>query len=266
MDRFKPALRKVARELDLPRNVRAAILVEMAADLEALFGHHRRRGASEEEAARRAEQTVLGSSDVIRRLGRLHQATWRGWSESVGARLSGGADLVLMAVGVAPMLLLAGFVAARVLVAHPATPVLWVLIAVGLILVGLVLTAVASLLRGGRAQSRWFPMLLVLSALAPALGVLALALGGHATMSALAIGTPDAATQVSLAARVARDGAALLVGLLLGIAGALSWFVLQNRFSVQLVRDVDAMLEDGPARDTVGGANGIVPLVRGRSA
>lgn len=61
MERFAPALRRVARELDLPRAVRSPLLLEMASDLDPVFEHHRSRGVGEAEAARRAEETVLGS-------------------------------------------------------------------------------------------------------------------------------------------------------------------------------------------------------------
>lgn len=72
MHRFAPALRRVARELDLPRGARATVLRELAGDLDAVYAHHRERGLGEAEAQRRAEETVLGTTQVIRRLARLH--------------------------------------------------------------------------------------------------------------------------------------------------------------------------------------------------
>lgn len=50
MDRFAAALRRVAGELDLPRAARDPLLLEMAADLEAVFEHHMARGLGTEEA------------------------------------------------------------------------------------------------------------------------------------------------------------------------------------------------------------------------
>lgn len=82
MEKFAPALGRVARELDLPRGVRGPLLLEMAADLEAVFERRRACGLGEVEAARKAEEAVLGSSEVLGRLAQLHKRSWRGWSRS----------------------------------------------------------------------------------------------------------------------------------------------------------------------------------------
>lgn len=264
-NRFAPALRRVARDLDLPRSVRAAILLEMAADLEAMYDHHRQRGASDDEAVRRAEEAVLGSSEVVRRLGRLHHGSWRGWSEDLGSRLSGGADLLLLLVGVVPMFGLAGAVSARVL-AYSVSPLVWVLIAVGLCIAGIIAMEIRRLVGGGRGRPRGLPLILVLSALAPAIGMLALALGIHSTSMSLTAGIPHASTQIALAAQLGRDGVLLLIGLLLGIAGALSWFVLLNRASLRAEREVDALLQDTAPPVHGSRVEGIIPLVKGRQA
>lgn len=265
MSRFAPALRRLARELDLPRATRAAIILEMAADLEAAYEHHRRSGAAEEEAARRAEEAVLGSSEVVRRLVRLHRGSWRGWSESMGSRLSGGADLVLVVVGVVPMLLGAGVVVARSL-ADPVSPFVWPLVVVGLAIGGLIAVEVGRLTGGGHGVPRGLSLLLVLSAAAPAVGLLALVVGVHTTASFLAVVEPDAATRLALLERAGRDGVLFLVGLLLGLAGMFSWFVLLNRAAVQSAREVDALLADGSAPGAEVRRPGIVPLVRRRKA
>jgi hypothetical protein len=265
MSRFAPALRRVARELDLPRAVRAAILLEMAADLDAVYDHHRRAGVDEEEAARRAEETVLGSSEVIRRLGRLHRGSWRDWSESVGSRLAGGIDLVLLLVGVLPMLVLAAVVTAGAL-STPMSPLLWLLVAVGLAIGCVLAVEGGRLLGGGRGAGRALPLLLVLSVTAPAIGLLALAFGVHATAVLMSTGSPDAAARIASLERVGRDGVLLLLGLLLGLTGALSWFVLLNRTAVRTAREVDALLADGATAVPHDGSRGIVPLVRRRKA
>jgi hypothetical protein len=237
----------------------------MAADLEAIFEEHRRRGATEEEAARRAEQTVLCTPEVIRRLGRVHQRSWRGWSERVGARLSRGADLMLLVLGVLPMLAGAMVVAVRT-VAISGGVLAWTLIVLGVILVGIVAAEARRLGRrvGGRPRS--LAVILVLSALAPAIGALALALGVYAAFVQLSAAGSDAPGQLLFAATMARDGSSLLLGLLLGIAGALSWFILLHRSSAQLVREVEALLDETTVATPRGRADGALPLVRGRSA
>lgn len=238
MERFAPGLRRVARELDLPRRARSTLLLEMAADLEAVFEHHRTRGLSEAEAARRAEETVLGSSEVIRRLGHLHASPWRSWSEEVGARLTGGLDLILLATGVLPVVALAGGVSVWAMAAGPA-PAVWAILGLGVLMAAIVATEAVRLLRGRLPRRRGLPTLLVLAALAPALGLLALVVGLHRAAGG---------GQVELAAVVVRDGAALLVGLLLGIGGLLAWFALLHREAQRAAREVDTLLE-GDGRD-----------------
>lgn len=249
MERFAPALRRVARELDLPRRTRTALLLEMAADLEAVYEHHRSRGLGEADAARRAEETVLGSSEVIRRLGRLHASPWRSWSEEVGARLTGGLDLVLLATGVLPVVALAGGVAVWAMAADPA-PAVWAILGIGVVMTALVATETVRLLGGRAPRPRSLPTILVLAALAPAVGLLALTVGLHRAArdfpaSAVAV---SAGGQAELAAVAARDGAALLVGLLLGIGGLVAWFALLHREAQRAGREVDALLGgDGQA-------------------
>lgn len=250
MSRFAPALRRAARELDLPRTVRSAILSELAADLEAVFEHHRARGLGVEEAARRAEEQILGSAEVIRRLGRLHQGSWRGWSEGIGAHLSGGVDLILLALGVLPVLLVAAGVAFGAISTGPASPLVWPLCAIGTLMAGAIPAELIHLLRGAPARPHRLRLLLSLSTLAPAIGILALVHGAYDIATNLGASTSTDETQLLIAAIAIRDGAALLTGLLLAIAGGLSWFALLNRSAEQVAREVDRILEGTPAVET----------------
>lgn len=266
MSRFAPALRRVARELDLPDRVRAAILLEMAADLEAVYEHHRRRGLAEEEAARRAEETVLGSPEVLRRLGRLHAGSWRRWSEEVGRRLTGGADLFLLVVAVLPMLALSAAAVVPLVLATPANPLVWAMLAAGGGIVALTGSKVAGLRRGasGSALRRGLSSLLLLSVVAPTLGLLALTLGAHDVGLTLGAAPPEASAPVAAAEKIARDAALLVVGLLLGLAGALIWFVLMNRAARMEVREVDELLASGVSFLARGASESPVPLARRR--
>jgi hypothetical protein len=282
MSRFAPALRRAARELDLPRTVRSAILAELAADLEALFEHHRARGLGLEEAERRAEEQVLGSAEVIRRLGRLHQGSWREWSESVGARLSGGIDLILVIFGILPVLLVAGGVAFNALATGPASPLVWPLCVLGALLGGAIPAELIRLLRGAPGRPRRLRLLLALSTLALALGLLALVHGAYdsaTTLAAMPVAAEVAAAgdasgavasnrdiQRLIASIVIRDGAALLISLLLAIAGGLSWFVLLNRSAEQVAREVDRILEGAPEDQRSATERQIIPLTRRRRA
>jgi hypothetical protein len=260
MHRFAPALRRVARQLDVPPSVRAGILLEMAGELEAVYHHHRNGGASDAEAARRAEEMVLGSPEVVRRLSDIHRRSWRAWSEGIGSRLFRGADLALLLAAVAPVVLVSTVVAARSAALHSGP------LAVPLLVLALTITAVIALeagrnLGGGRGGVAGLPSLLVLAALAPAFGLLA------GTWTALSVSRTLAAKPVDMVGteillRVEAGSALLLVGLLLGMAAALTWFVLLNHAGARAAREVDAMLGTaGPIAEPDGI---VIPLVRRR--
>jgi hypothetical protein len=261
MDRFAAALRNVARELDVPPQARASILLEMAADLESAYEHHRRSGASEEDAVERAQLMVLGSPAVVRHLSRLHRTGWRGWSVGVAARLTTGADLLLICAGVVPVLLLAGAVAARTLSASP-SPLIWPLLAVGVASVLLIAVESGRILGGGRGGSDGLPLLLGLAAVAPAVGLLAAALAGWGAARRLAGAVGEMELEVLVQVGVA--GALLLAGLLLGLAALLSWFVLVNRLTRRAERDVEAVL--GRRQPAAPAVDNVHPLIRRRRA
>lgn len=265
MKRFAPALRRAARELDLPRPLRDAILLEMAADLEAAYEDQRRRGHGDEEAARRAEEIVLGPPDVVRRLARLHAESGRDWTDGLGARLSTGVSLVLLGVAVVPMLLISGSVAVTELLDAPTSPLIWMLLVVGAAMIALLGLEAVRHLRGRRPSGSRLALLLLLSAVAPALGLLAVALGLHSAAIAVSSGSQEVRAAVELSERVGRDGALLAVGLLLGISGALSWFVMRSRAAVVAAREADALLEEGSAPDFAA-RSGVTPLARRRKA
>jgi hypothetical protein len=259
MDRFAPALRRVAGELDVPHGARTAILLEMAADLEAVYEHHRGRGVPEEEAARRAEESVLASSEVIRRLGRLHRSPWRGWAEEAAERLTGGFELLLLLVCVLPALVVSALLAGWVLRAG-GSPLAWLLVVTG-VLMALTAPRPGFLGSSARPGSGWGGSpLLVLSTMAPVIGLLAVALGVQATAATIvgSAGSVLAAATAATAARLAGDAAVLVAGLLLGLSGLLTWFVQVGREARRAADEVEVLLgRVGPAPD-------IIPLVRRR--
>lgn len=263
MERFGPALRRVAAELDLPRRARGELLLELAADLEAVYEHHLARGLPEEEATRRAEATVLGSSEVIRRLARLHVSPWRGWAEEMGSRMSGGLDLVLLAVGVLPVVAAGVGVSIWVLAERP-SPLAWSILLVGGLLVAVAAKATLRLFRDRPPGAADLPALLVLAAMAPAMGLLAPVLGVR-RVTAIGGSAPD---QGVLMEMVAREGATFLAGLLLGVAGLLVWFVLIELEARRAEKEVDALLVDDVDGAVMPGGSGradsVIPLIRRR--
>jgi hypothetical protein len=263
---FRAALRRAAKGLaDLPRAVRAEILLELAADLEAAYEGGLRRGLGEAEARRAAEERIVGSDAVIRHLGRLHAGSWKGWSAATGARLSGGVGVTLVAAAVIPMLVLAAGAAVPLLVDSPGSPLVWAVVAAGGGVAVLVAREAARLMGGRLPSAGGPPLLLCLAVVAPAVGFLAFLLGLHATTDAFASGAGvDGAL---LAERIGRDAALFAAGLLIGISGALSWFLIVSRASVLAAREADALIDEGgPPAGLRRRRAGIIPLARRRKA
>jgi hypothetical protein len=242
MSRFAPALRRVAGELDLPAGVRGAIVLEMAADLEAVYEHHRRHGLEEAEAAARAEEMVLGSTEVARRLGRLHRDSWRSWPHRpvLPRRL----DLLLLLAAVLPITALSGVVALGAAAAS-AGPFLWPLLAIGVAMVAVTAVEAGRLLGARPALGSGLHPLPVLAVVAAVLGLLAFVLETRAMAVALAAGAGGGTELLASVDGVGKGGALFLVGLLLGIGGAVAWFILIHRTAASAAREVDALLASG---------------------
>lgn len=261
MNRFAPALRRLAGELDLPAGVRAAILLELAADLEAVYEHHLGRGAGEAEAARRAEEMVLGSPDLARRLGRVHRNAWQTWPHRVAA--PGGVDVLLLLAAVLPMVAVSAAVGVRG-AAVSAGPFIWPLLAAGAVLALVTSVEAGRLLGGLPARPRTLTALPVIAFTAFALGLLAFALDARAMATAFAAGVTDPAAMVAQVERFGRGGAVFLVGLHLAGAGVLSWFILVQRAAVRAVREVDAMLAPDGSPTVAARSTNVLPLRRRR--
>lgn len=265
MSRFAAALHRTARALDLPPRLRAEILLELSADLESAYEDQRARGLGDEEAARRAEELVLGPPEMIRRLVRLHADTRSGPLQGLGARLSEGTSLVLLAVAVAPLLLASGWVAGSGLWGQPSSPLVWALLLAGVSIAALAVREGVRLAAGGVPAGRRLSLLLLLSAVAPALGLLALTIGLHSVAMQLSGVADGAQGGLGAAEQVRRDGSLLVAGLLLGLAGALSWFALEEGASIRATRAAAALLEDEP-RPHPEARSDIIPLIERRKA
>jgi hypothetical protein len=259
MNRFAPALRRLARQLDLPAAVRAAIVLEMAADLETVYEHHLRQGVGEAEAERRAEEMVLGSSEVAGRLERVHRDSWHGWPHRLAA--PGRVDLLLLVAAVLPVAAISGAVGLRT-AAVSAGPIVWPLVAVGVVLVVVTAVETGRMLGGRYARAQALPLLPALAAVAFALGLLAFVVEARAMAHAFAAGATDAVAMAVHIERLGKGGALFLVGLHLGVAGALSWFILVQRAAGRAVREVDALLATGAPPSAAARSPDVLPLRR----
>ncbi|HEU5208430.1 MAG TPA: hypothetical protein VFU06_03380, partial [Longimicrobiales bacterium] len=234
---------------------------ELAGDLDAVYAHHRERGMDEADAQRRAEQSVLGTTHVIRRLSRLHRRSWRGWSESMAARLSSGIELLMLGLGVVPILAAAALFAVR----SAAGPIAWLTSLVGIGIAAGIALGVIRTMRGQEVPSGLLEALLVCGVVACALGLLGAAYGLHATFASLAAGTLSSSSHVAdLTGPLVREGSVLVLGLLLALAALFAWFLLLGREAARLSAEVEALL--GPEEPIRAGGANVIPLETGRSA
>lgn len=72
MTSFAEVLRPLRARLPLPQPARTRVLLEIAADLEDMYGHYRASGLSEEEARLKAVEAFDLSEDVLAELVRVH--------------------------------------------------------------------------------------------------------------------------------------------------------------------------------------------------
>jgi hypothetical protein len=231
--RFVPALRRVASELRVPEPIRSRILLEMAADLEALYDHFRAQGIDEDEATRLTEERILASPEALRDLVAVHTTLYQRVAASAAGRLRWGFDLLLFATGVVPMIVLAAAAAATQLGSLGDAPLLAPILALAAAVAALSLGKAFQLfVRRERSTARLYrglPTLVWLGALGAALGTLGFFWSVHSLAIALATGAVPEPAQRVAAEQVARDGTLCLLGLLLAFAAGLVWSVLVAR-------------------------------------
>jgi hypothetical protein len=233
--RFTPALRRISSELPLPEPTRARILLEMVADLEALLEHYRARGLDEEEAARRAEERLLASPEALEQLVAVHTTAYQRWVSRAAGRLRWGFDALLFAVGVLPIVGMAGFTVLVRLPGAAGSFLLWPLLGVATAIAGIALTKAYQLFVRHECATarlhRGLPTLVFLGAFGSLLGIFAALLGLYRLAMALMGGSAGVAAQVVIAEQAGRDATLFGLGLLLGFGAALVWFVLVNRLA-----------------------------------
>jgi hypothetical protein len=182
---------------------------------------------------------------MVRRLARLHaDAGGRGLA-GLGARLREGTGraLLLLAVGALPIGV--AWVGGSGLLRAPGSPFLWALLPPGGALAWLILRETLRLARGGMPPGQSLVLLGFLSVVAPAVGVLAAASSLYAATVALSGAAGGEPEPLALAEQAVRGGSVLVLGLLLGIAGGLSWFALTDGARARAEREADALLDEG---------------------
>jgi hypothetical protein len=77
MSQFAPLIMEISERLCVPQPARSRILLEIAADLEDLYGHYLARGMAPEEAAARTRATLELSEEALASLIRIHEPPLR---------------------------------------------------------------------------------------------------------------------------------------------------------------------------------------------
>lgn len=228
-------MRRISSDLKLPEPVKARILLEMAADLEALYDHYRARGIDEDEAVRRTEERILASPEALHHLIAVHTTGYQRWLGRVAERLRWGFELLLFVAGVLPMMAISVFVVSVQVRALLGAPFFWPLLAVGMAATWLALWKALQLFPG-RTRSpaelhRGLPTLLFLGVAGPVLGGTAFLIDLHDLSMRLMSDAANPSVVLAAAEPLARAATLLAMGLLLGIGAALVWFVLVNRIA-----------------------------------
>lgn len=229
MSRFAALLDETRRALDLPHPVKAEILDELAADLEALYEHYLAAGDDELSALRKAHERLVAAPDALAELVELHRPFYMRIVRRFSDRTRGRVERAVLTVVVLGLLATGavGLGPRRILdmPAHFTVPFLTVAAGIVAILVAKAFQLVVRRDdRPDRIRAGLF-LLAVLSAAAPAVGLLCAAI----ELYALAGGAAGGSAQAAVWGSIGRAATQLAAGLVAGIAGAAGCFALGVR-------------------------------------
>ena len=207
----------------------------MASDLESLYCHYRERGLSDEEARQEAEQRILASRETLDRLIVVHTTGYQRWLSRASGGIRVGFELLLFALGVVPVLGIAGSVILPRLEVSRTDGFVWTML--------FLTTAVAALSawkffqlfvvreRAVGALHNGLLSLLFLGMIGPVVGTLDFLFDLYRMAMRLATGKSGAGELALILERVAREATVLGMSVLLAFGAGLVWFVLANRIA-----------------------------------
>jgi hypothetical protein len=220
------------------------VLLEMAADLESLYDHYRRGGADEEVAREWALARLLASPEAMQGLLLVHTTPYQRLVVRAATGVRWGFDLFLFIVGVVPLLLMSAHVVVTGSPAGGGGWFRWAVVGIGLVTAAIGIWKARQIFvrreRSTTVLNRGLVTLLFLSMVGPVIGgtgFLVALVGMNDRMA-----RSDAYSPVLMAAEtIAANGTVFALAILLGIAGALVWFVLINRIAT-IEREESALL------------------------
>ncbi len=86
MDNFKPILKKINGQLDLPQPTKSRIILEVAADLNDAFNLYKNQGLTDSEATKKATNTFNLDKKNLNDLISIHQTSFRKWFDQLSER------------------------------------------------------------------------------------------------------------------------------------------------------------------------------------
>lgn len=233
MNRFADILREADSRLDLPRPVRARIVLEMAADLDDLFAHFTAGGLPADEAEERARQAFGLSDETLRELQEVHTSGWQRFLDHLSSQGRRRWERAALTVLLVFILGAGGLSVLSLEVPRAAGPVGWVL--VGLTAAALVpaLRAFAALFlreeRDLRPVRRLVAGILIFAAADLLAGLYGWWLGLYGWLARF----PETSQGgiPLLVQTLTRGSAVVVVALVCAILTALIWYLLQERLS-----------------------------------
>ncbi len=245
MNRFADILREADTRLDLPRPVRARIVLEMAADLDDLFAHFTAGGLPPEEAEEKARQAFALSDEALAELAAVHVPAWQRLVDQLSlqgrSRLEKAGLLLLLLF----ILASGGLSVLSLEIPRAAGPVGWFLVALtGAALVPALRAGVTLFLREERdlrPTRRRVTALLLFSAADLLTGLYGWWLTIYGWVADFPVTSQGG---IPLFTRVlARGSAVVVVALVCAILTALIWYLLQERLARLEQAEADLLLQ-----------------------
>lgn len=229
MSRFAGVLQQVDRELDLPQPTKSRIVLEMSADLEDAYQHHRGRGLDEAEAVRRAEEAFAVSDEALKHLARIHLAGGQ-FADRLISQIGSLWAKVLLVLWVLAVLLIAGRVATTERFFELVSPFVWPILGLAVAAFAVSLWKLYELLRRSPDYRRLrFGLEFLLFAAAASLALSALGFFYHLRWWAFQTYEDAPEAFFSIAGYWALAVSSMMVlGLLTAILAGLAWFLLAS--------------------------------------
>lgn len=244
---FTPVLREVERGLALPIPERVRILRELQFDLEELWERLVASGLPPEEARRAALEALVPDPSSMGELGRLHTPLYQRVTRHIATGRLALVERLALVLAAGLVVLVQTLALLRVDLLGRHSVFLWPVLASGGVLFALLFAKAFQLWvkRDHENPHQWMGSILAMS-----LATLGIGVGGTVfdlyTLSATLETTPALAVPSVLDWMVS-DAALLSVALLVGLTGALAWFVFGLWLTLNVGAQKDLLGGPGPS-------------------